>query len=90
MLIFFKDIATAQELKLKLQNEYRMTDLGPVKRFLGMMIERTETGYTIHQEPYIDSLLQKKGMSDCFNASTPLETHAKLEIQDGDIDGFVD
>ena len=31
MLIFFKDIVTAQELKQKLQSKYRMTDLGPVK-----------------------------------------------------------
>ena len=32
----------------------------------------------------------KKSMIDSFNASAPIETQAKLEIHDGDIDGLVD
>ena len=55
-----------------------------------MMIERTETGYKLDQETYIDSLLQKNGTIDSFKASTPIETHAELEIHSGDTDALVD
>ena len=90
MLIFFKEISVANEIKRKLQTKYKMTDLGPVRRFLGMTIERTKTGYQLHQETYIDSLLSKHGMADSYNASTPIETNAKLDIKTGDIDALVD
>ena len=90
MLIFFKEISTAHEIKQKLQKKYKMTDLGPVKRFLGMTVERTKNGYRLHQETYIDSLLQKNGMTDCYDASTPIETHAKLETNSEDTDAPVD
>ena len=62
MLIFFKDISVANEIKQKFQREYKMADLGPVRRFPGMTIERTKTGYKLHQETYdIESLLSKHG-----------------------------
>lgn len=39
-----------------------MADLGPVKCFVEMIIERTKTGYKLQQEIYIDSLLLKDVM----------------------------
>ena len=90
MLIVFEDISVAEEIKQRLQKKYKMTDLGPVKRFLGMTIERTKNGYNLHQESYIKSLLSKYGMTDSYDACTPIETHAKLDIKSGDIDALVD
>ena len=90
MLILFKDISVGEEIKQRLQDKYKMTDLGPVKRFLGMTIERTANGYNLHQESYIESLLSKHSMTDSYNACTPIETHAKLDIKSGDIDALVD
>ena len=90
ILIFFKQISVANEIGRKLQTKYKMTDLGPVRSFLGMTIERTKTSYKIHQGTYIDSLLSKHGMTDSYNASTPIETNAKLDIKSGDIDTLVD
>ena len=90
ILLFFKDISAAKEIKQKLRSRYKMTDLGPVSRFLGMTIERTKTGYKLHQKAYIDALLTKNGMTESHDANTPIETHTQLEISGGDIDAPVD
>ena len=55
-----------------------------------MAIERAEADYKLDQGTYIDSLLQKNGMTDSFKASIFIETHAELEIRGGDIDVLVD
>ena len=55
-----------------------------------MTIERTANGYNLHQESYIESPPSKHGMTDSYNACTPIETHAKLDIKSGDIDALVD
>ena len=90
MLIAFKDISVAEEIKQRLQKKSKMTDLGPGKRFLGMTIERTRNGYNLHQESYIESLLYKYGTAGSYGACTPIETHTKLDIKSGDIDALVD
>ena len=39
-----------------------MVDLGPARRFLGMNIDKTETGFALYQTSYIESLL----MTDAY------------------------
>ena len=67
-----------------------MTDIGPLRCFLGMALERTKAGYKFHQKAYIDALLPKNGMTESHDANTPIETHTQLEISSGDIDAPVD
>ncbi|MCG3770784.1 MAG: hypothetical protein JW384_01962 [Nitrosomonadaceae bacterium] len=57
----------------KLGQTYRISDLGPVKRYLGMNVERLDDGsYTLDQSDYIDKALQRFGMSDCNSTTTPM------------------
>lgn len=57
-----------------------MTDLGPVKRFLGLRITRDRSTRTldIDQEEYIQSVLERFQMADCKPSRTPLPAGAVL------------
>ncbi|GJP82582.1 hypothetical protein CLOP_g12822 [Closterium sp. NIES-67] len=53
---------------------HREADLGEVKYYLGMQIERDESGILIHQERYILNMLQSFGLSEANPVRTPLPT----------------
>jgi len=62
------------EIKRLLQAKYKMCDLGVVKRFLGIGIERGEDGsISICQWAYIDTILKRFGQLDAKSAKTPLD-----------------
>src|SRR5579859_3772529 len=55
-----------------------MKDLGIARRFLGMEIEyRKDGSIKIHQNPYIQQLLERHGMMDCNPVTTPLDMSTK-------------
>jgi hypothetical protein len=72
-------------IKKKLSTLYDMTDLGPVKRFLGICVERDGNTVKIHQKPYIDNLLQRYGMQDCSPVATPMQPGTTLQNDDGTV-----
>ena len=43
-----------------------MVDLGPARRFLGMSIDTTESGFALYQTSYIESLLRRFEMTDAY------------------------
>ena len=65
-----------EELKNKLKETFKMTDLGEPKKFLGIKIERNrEKGeLTISQQQYIESMLKRFKMDECNPQSTPTVT----------------
>jgi hypothetical protein len=75
---------TINTFKTELRKRFQITELGPIKRFLGLQFDstRTEEGQvlTIHQEKYIEDLLTRFGMKECKPRSSPLDNHIKLEI----------
>ncbi|CAI7862441.1 unnamed protein product [Closterium sp. NIES-53] len=58
-------------------------DLGEAKYYLGVQIERDESGILIHQERYILNMLESFGLSEANPVRTPLPTgfdvHAHVE-----------
>eukprot|EP01127_Copromyxa_protea_P008684 TRINITY_DN199_c0_g1_i24.p1 TRINITY_DN199_c0_g1~~TRINITY_DN199_c0_g1_i24.p1 ORF type:complete len:296 (+),score=39.86 TRINITY_DN199_c0_g1_i24:547-1434(+) len=58
-------------MKKLLQNQFKMTDLGEMKFFLGMEVNRQASSVTISQKKYITEMLQRFGMADCRNADVP-------------------
>jgi hypothetical protein len=63
----------AADLKFALKKEYKMTDLGKAKQFLGLEIERQDSGaITLGQAKYIQTILKRFGMEDANTAPTPL------------------
>jgi hypothetical protein len=66
------DDLTAQ-VKSELCSEYKMTDLGILRSFLGMrIIQNEETGcITVDQENFARSILETAHMDECKSVSTP-------------------
>jgi len=82
MSLFAERIETIQQLKQQLKGKYEMTDLGEMKRFLGIEITRDRKARTIrlNQERYIDEVLQRFSMENCKPMKTPLPTRSNLEV----------
>jgi hypothetical protein len=72
----------AADLKAALKKEYKMTDLGKAKQFLGVEIERQDSGaITLGQAKYIQTILKPFGMEDANTAPTPLHDKTTLEAE---------
>ena len=69
----------ATRIMTVLKSEYRMTDLGPIQRFLGFDIRQTETGLTMDQEIYIDMMVQKYNLQNSKSCYSPLDPNVRLE-----------
>ena len=72
-----------EEFKGTMTQEFEMTDLGPMKYFLGLEVRQEETGIFISQEKYAKDILERFKMDSCNPISTPMEPGAKLSKFDG-------
>lgn len=85
MLIFVDDIILTgikekiKETVIALKEEFKAKDLGEMKSFLGMEIERQKGILKIKQTKLIDKILKKFKMTECNGARTPMETNLKIE-----------
>jgi len=63
-----------------LSKAFEMTDLDELKVFLGLEItrDRSQRQLTIHQQRYIDRILDCYWMNDARPIATPLDPHTKL------------
>jgi hypothetical protein len=80
LIIFGKDMASINDLKAQLNEEYEMKDLGELKYFLGIQVHRDRERKIIHisQAGYNRTILERYGMQNSKPASTPLSTSARL------------
>ena len=80
ILIASKDKKQVCELKVLLNFEFEMKDLGDAKKILGMEIIRDrEVGtLTISQEGYLLKFLRDFGMDQAKSVNTPMRIHFKL------------
>lgn len=85
LLLFGDSKNHIKQVKQTLGRQYKMTDLGPVHRFLGLRIRRDRSLciIDIDQEDYIQSVLEHFEMADCKPANTPLPAGAELVKNDG-------
>jgi len=65
----------AIEVKAKLSEKYKITNLGQGRRFLGIEIHRNEVGAGISlcQKAYITTILGRFGMEHTHSVSTPMD-----------------
>uniref|UniRef100_A0ACD5UX14 Uncharacterized protein n=1 Tax=Avena sativa TaxID=4498 RepID=A0ACD5UX14_AVESA len=61
-----------------------MSDLGPLRYFLGIEVSSTSDGFYISQERYIQDLLARAALSDERTAETPMELDVHLRASNGD------
>jgi len=66
-------------IKQRLSERFEMKDLGIARKFLGIEIEYGHDGsIQIHQNQYIQQLLERHGMGNCNPVATPLDTSVKF------------
>ncbi|KAK1649755.1 hypothetical protein QYE76_067560 [Lolium multiflorum] len=71
-------------VKARLRDQFLMTDLGPLRYFLGIEVSSTSDGFSISQEKYIQDLLARAALGDERTVETPMELNVKLRPTDGD------
>ncbi|MBW0565459.1 hypothetical protein O181_105174 [Austropuccinia psidii MF-1] len=69
MAIFGKNI---QPFKDQIKKEFSFKDIGPADLLLGVKIQKLEDCITLHQQHFVDSLLDLYGMQNCKTVSTTL------------------
>jgi hypothetical protein len=64
-------------VKQQIHKCFRIKDMGPISKFLGIQIERKHTSHQLwlHQGEYISYLLEEYGMLDCNPIHLPLNPH---------------
>ncbi|GJU67587.1 ribonuclease H-like domain-containing protein [Tanacetum coccineum] len=72
-----------QQVSASLHSEFSMTDLGPLKYFLGISTQRTSSVLFLSQSTYASEVLERVGMLNCNASSTPVATESKFG-PDGD------
>ena len=76
-------------MKKQLFDKYELRDLGPLNHYLGMKITRDRENKTMYisQETYIHKILAQYNMTDCKEASSPMQPNGvHLQPYTGPID----
>ncbi|KAI9187464.1 hypothetical protein LWI28_028427 [Acer negundo] len=83
MLLASKKLVEVQKLKMIMQSEFDMKNLGKAQRILGMDILRNEKKDVLFlsQKEYLDKVIKRFGMVDAKPVSVPLSAHFKLSAE---------
>ncbi|KAK9928311.1 hypothetical protein M0R45_025454 [Rubus argutus] len=73
-----------EEVKLALQTEFDMKDLGQLHYFLGLEINYLSHGLFVSQHKYAVDLIHKAGLDACHSHLTPSQSGLKLYSDIGD------
>lgn len=65
LIITGNDEDELQRIRGKLSIRFQTKELGELKHFLGLEVERTKDGLLLCQQKYAQDLLERFGMLDC-------------------------
>lgn len=74
------------EMKIMLKNEFKIKELGNVKRILSINISREKDYIKLDQSDYIKQILQKNGMENCNATKLPMTAGTQLKKHEGEVD----
>ncbi|XP_026399320.1 uncharacterized protein LOC113295180 [Papaver somniferum] len=83
MVITSSDLEGIQALKSHLHSFFEMKDLGFLRYFIGVEVDKFSDGYFISQVKYASDILHRAGLTDSKIAETPLELNVKLNPLEG-------
>ena len=72
------DVRLIDWLVKRLNERFGIRDLEQCKKFIGMEIERSENQLEIHQNTYIQQLVNDYGLANSNSISTPIEPNLKI------------
>jgi hypothetical protein len=84
MIIIGDDPEYIAFVKTHLSDQFLMSDLGPLRYFLGIEISSTSEGFFLSQEKYIQDLLDRASLTNHWTAETPMELNVHLVATDGE------
>nr|GMC80266.1 Retrovirus-related Pol polyprotein from transposon RE2 [Ipomoea batatas] len=84
MRVFGNDKEKIQSLKAFLDDKFGIKDLGSIKFFLGIEVDRTPHGLVLSQRKYALDILAESGLEGCRPSAFPIEQNHKLRA---DCDG---
>ena len=70
-------------VKARLREQFLMSDLGPLRYFLGIEVSSTSDGFFISQARYIQDLLARVALGDDRTVVTPMELNVQLRATYG-------
>jgi hypothetical protein len=87
LLVYVDDILVASNcessstaIKKELMAAFDIRDLGELKLFLGIQVERTKDGgYFLHQSKHAQDILEYFGMENCNSVQTPMDLKKSLK-----------
>jgi hypothetical protein len=71
-------------VKARLSDQFLMSDLGPLRYFLGIEISSMSEGFFLSLEKYIQDLLDQASLTDHRTTKTPIELNVHLTPTDGE------
>ncbi|KAE8679378.1 hypothetical protein F3Y22_tig00111402pilonHSYRG01323 [Hibiscus syriacus] len=83
LIITGDDEAKILQTKENLSVRFQMKELGQLKHFLGLEVDRTHEGIFLCQQKYAKDLLKRFGMLECKSTSTPMEPNIKMCAHEG-------
>ncbi|XP_028100619.1 uncharacterized protein LOC114299981 [Camellia sinensis] len=83
LIITGDDVEEICRTKENLSVCFQMKELGQLKHFLGLEVDRTQEWIFLCQQKYAKDLLKKFGMLECKPISTPMEQNAKMCAHEG-------
>ncbi len=80
LLVFSQEEKLVAEVKNKLKQRFRMTNLGPIKNYLGIAVNYDRNKRTMELCPmeYVNSLAEKYQVDDMRKFKTPMEKNLDL------------
>jgi hypothetical protein len=79
MIIIRNDPEEISRLQEQLTTEFEMKNLGGLKYFLGIEVDRSKQGIFLSQQKYIIDLLSEVRLVECKPVDTPIVQNHKLE-----------
>lgn len=85
LLIVGDNMAEIEKLKSLLSSQFHMKDLGKLRYFLGLEVDRSESGIFLSQKKYALDLIKEHEMESARPLKVSLDTHVKLVADKGDL-----
>lgn len=83
MILSASSSSLLQRIIDRLQAEFKVKDMGPLKYFLGIEVQRTADGFVLSQSKYATDVLERAGMANCKAVDTPADAKPKLSSDEG-------
>ena len=80
LLLIAKPDELMEQTKSDLHSEWEMTDLGEPTKIVGIEITQTNDSITLSQKVCVESILERKGLSEINSVATPLDPNIKLVL----------